>query len=60
MNISSVQNTQAALQAVQSGDDKRAQLQMALLKKALDSQQEQASELMKMMEGKGQVLDLRV
>lgn len=37
----------------------RAKLQMMLLKKALESQQEQSAELMRMTEGKGQVLDIR-
>ena len=37
----------------------RMKLQMALLKKALESQQEQAAELMRMTEGKGQTLDIR-
>lgn len=65
MNVSSA--TQAATQAVlQSTSDlegvdmRRAELQVALLKKALQSQQDQASELLKMMSGKGQNIDLRV
>ena len=33
---------------------------MVMLKKSLDSQQEQAAQLLKMMEGKGQTLDIRV
>ena len=37
----------------------RAKLQIALLKKALDSQKDQAAELMRMSEGKGQMLDIR-
>lgn len=37
----------------------RAKLQMALLKKALESQQDQAAELMRLTEGKGQNLDIR-
>ena len=37
----------------------RARLQIALLKKALESQQDQAAELMRMTEGKGQTLDIR-
>ncbi len=61
MNINGA--TQTALQAVQSADPvegKRAQLQVALLKKALQSQEDQASELLKMLSGKGQQIDLRV
>lgn len=37
----------------------RLNLQVSLLKKALESQQEQAAELMRMTEGKGQTLDIR-
>jgi hypothetical protein len=59
MNISTA--TQAALQGVQDvPSDKRANLQVALLKKALQSQEDQAAELLKMMSGKGQNLDIRV
>lgn len=60
MNISGAQASNAAIQGATSVDNKRAQLQMSLLKKVLDSQQEQSAELMKLMEGKGQVVDIRV
>ena len=61
MNISGA--TQAALQGVadiESAGQARAGLQVALLKKALQSQEDQAAELLKMMSGKGQSIDLRV
>lgn len=61
MNINGA--TQAALQAVQSADatdGMRAQLQVALLKKSLQSQEAQAAEMLKMLSGKGQQIDLRV
>jgi hypothetical protein len=61
MNIQGA--TQAALQAVQSADatdGMRAQLQVALLKKSLQSQEAQAAEMLKMLSGKGQQIDLRV
>ena len=59
MNISSA--TQAALQGVQDvPSDKRAELQMALLKKVLQTQQDESATLMKMMSGKGQNIDIRV
>lgn len=61
MNISGA--TQAALQGVQSADpaeSMRVQLQVALLKKSLDSQETQAAEMLKMLSGKGQQIDLRV
>ncbi len=60
MNISGA--TQAALQALQGADaveGKRVQLQVELLKKSLQSQQDQAAEVIKMMEGKGQTVDFR-
>lgn len=54
---------QSAIQTVseaEPGSDVRARLQIALLKKALQSQEDQAAELLKVMSGKGQTLDLRV
>ena len=57
MNISSA--TATALQGVQNSDDKRATLQLALLKKSLDSQQQEAANLLKLIDGKGQNLDIR-
>ena len=61
MNVSSTQATNAALQGVQATTDaKRAGLQMQLLKKSLNSQQEQTMDLMRMMEGKGNVIDIQV
>lgn len=59
MNIGSVGTTQP-LEAASGLEDKRLQFQVALLKKVLEAQQDQAAELQKMAEGKGQVLDLRV
>ena len=35
-------------------------LQMGMLKKALDSQKQQADQLLKMLDGKGQNIDMRV
>ena len=60
MDLHAAQATQAALNGVQSADAKRAGLQMLLLKKALEVQQEQAAELQKLAEGKGNVVDIRV
>jgi hypothetical protein len=60
MSISGVRATEMALSALQSGDDKRLALQVALLRKSLDSQKEQTADLLRLMEGKGQVVDLRV
>lgn len=61
MNVSGA--TDPALQALQSvdqTDSMRAKLQVALLKKTLQSQQDQAAEIRQLMEGKGRVVDLRV
>ncbi len=62
MNVSAAA-TQTALQAVSDAtnvENRRANLQMALLKKTLQSEQQQADDLMKLMSGKGQNIDLRV
>jgi hypothetical protein len=55
MNITGSTQTQAA--PVDSS--KRADLQMLLLKKALQSQKDQAAEILKEIEGKGQTIDFR-
>lgn len=49
----------AAASEVANPSAVRAKLQIALLKKALESQQEQSAQLMRVMEGKGQTLDIR-
>jgi hypothetical protein len=53
-------SVQTALSAVQSADSKRIALQANLLRKSLDAQQQQAAELLRQLEGKGQVVDIRV
>ena len=55
MELSRISQEQVAM----SVDSKRLQLQMTLLRKALDSQQEQADALLRMTEGKGTQVDLR-
>lgn len=60
MNISTSTAAESLAANISPIDNKRAQLQVSLLKKALDSQEQQAAELLKIMEGKGQVVDLRV
>lgn len=59
MTIASTQATQALQAAVASKDPERAKLQMALLKKVLEMQQDQAAELQKLAEPKGKVIDIR-
>ena len=39
---------------------KRMALQVALLRKSLDAQQEQAADILRLLEGKGQQVDIRV
>lgn len=41
-------------------EQKRMHLQVQLLKKVLESQQRESEELLKMADGRGQVIDLRV
>jgi hypothetical protein len=63
MNVTGPSTPDPALQALQGAsgvDNKRIQLQVALLRKTLDSQEQQAAELLRLMEGKGQNIDLRV
>lgn len=62
MEISGANNSQIALRGVQGagGDDKRAQLQMMLLKRALDDQKRQSVEMARQIEGKGNVVDIKV
>ncbi len=61
MNVSSTQA--AALQAVQNAQPAsaaQAKLQMLLLKKILEVQQQEADAVQKMVDGKGSIVDLRV
>ena len=53
--------TQAAIQTLQSAhaaDSTRLEYQTKVLKKALDSQKNQAAQLLKLIETKGQVIDI--
>ena len=49
----------SSIAATQPSSDVGAKVQMSLLKKALESQQSQTADLMKMLEGKGKVIDIR-
>lgn len=55
---STPQTTSAASPA--ASVDKRAALQMMLLKKSLEAQQEQSVEVARQLEGKGNIIDIRV
>lgn len=59
MNVSNVQAAQRAVDSATNVESKRASLQIQLLKKSLETQRQQAAELLKLLEGKGQVLDIR-
>lgn len=58
MNISNV-GSQAPISHPASAD-KRAQLQMLLLKKSLEIQQAETAAVTRQLEGKGQTIDIRV
>jgi hypothetical protein len=60
MNVGNVQMSEAALRMLQAVDSKPQALQMNMLKKAMDSQKDAAGELLKLLEGKGQNIDIRV
>lgn len=60
MEVSGVQSAQAAVQTATATNDRRADLQLALLKKILDAQKNEAAMMQNMMDGKGQILDIRV
>ena len=59
MNIGSSSGVNAALSALGGVEDKRAALQVSMLRKSLDSQQQIAADLLKLIDGKGQQLDIR-
>lgn len=60
MNISGVGNSSAQIPATPAAGDKRAQLQMMLLKKSLELQGAETLAVMQQTEGKGQNVDIRV
>lgn len=60
MEIQGAASTEVKGIANISAEAKIARLQVALLRKNLDAQEQQAAELLRMLEGKGQNLDLRV
>jgi len=60
VNVSNSTQVDSMLRALQSGEGIKEQLQVKLLRKTLDSQKEQAAELMRLLEGKGRIIDIRV
>lgn len=62
MEVSTRNAIDATLRAMEPSAAQEAlqqKVQVALLKKTLQSQQDQAAELMKMAEGKGRLIDIR-
>ena len=60
VEISPATTAAAATRIEPSADPKRAQLQSMLLRKMLDTQKSEADQFAKLLEGKGQTLDVRV
>ena len=60
MNISGVANPATQIQRPAGLEDKRAQLQLMLLKKSLEMQNTETAAVMRQTEGKGQNIDIRV
>ncbi len=63
MNVSSIQPNAvqpAQIASVPSVEAKRAALQTALLRKSLESQQQQTDQMVREAEGKGRLVDIRV
>ncbi len=59
MNIGSSTGVNAALNALTGVEDKKLALQVSMLRKSLDSQQQMAADLLKLLDGKGQQIDIR-
>ena len=59
MRIDAAQAAVQAMAATQAQDTAKLNYQARVLKRALDSQKDQASELLKLLEPKGQVVDVR-
>ncbi len=60
MEVSGANLSNAALQSLQNAEPTKAKLQMSMLKKTLESEKDQASQLLKLLEGKGRTIDIRV
>lgn len=60
MQVSGNTSVQQVLRAYQTSQTAQVETQVALLKKTLDSQKEEAANLLKLIEGKGQNVDIRV
>lgn len=59
MTIASSTATQALQAAAATQEPQRVKLQVALLKKVLEMQQDQAAEIQRLAEPKGSVVDIR-
>ena len=59
MNVSGVTNAAAQVQQTPNLENKRAQLQLMLLRKSLEMQNAETAAVMQQTEGKGQNIDIR-
>lgn len=59
MRIDGNAAVQTAVQAVTNAAPAQAPAQVAILKRALEAQKQEASELLKLLEPKGRVIDIR-
>jgi hypothetical protein len=60
MNVASAQASAVTLGKIEPTENKRANLQIALLRKAMELQKESAERMTNLAEGKGQTIDIRV
>ncbi len=60
MDVTSAANSRISPAATPTIQDKRANLQAALLKKALEAQRQQSDQVSNAIEGKGNVIDIRI
>jgi hypothetical protein len=60
MNVASAQASPVTLGNIKPTENTRANLQIALLRKAMELQQETAERMTNLAEGKGQNIDIRV
>lgn len=60
MNVSHTTAVQQALRAAETAEPQNQGAQILMLKKALDAQKAEAAQRLRLVEGKGQNLDIRV
>ena len=60
MNVSQIQSAPIQTPPTQSVESKRANLQLALLQKSFGLQQDQGAQMAREVEGKGNLIDIKV